>query len=420
MRTQSLFNFNCESRRFIFVRPWAVCFMALFVVGISIISGQTQLRPTRKSESAKAFPFIARITGNDVQIRSGPGTNFYRCGKLNQGDKVEVVAQKGGWSQIVPPPGSFSWIAMQYVALKMNDPTVAVVTGDNVAVYAGSDFVEPMHSTSKQVTLKRGTSVRLLNEEKDGYFKIIPPAKSYLWVSGLYVERITKPKPAVVEPLRSVTVLPTPIQDSNQPDPKPAHVKPSIEPAVVTGRPEPEKSKQLKAYYVIQEKVKAEKNKPLSEQDYTALKLELKRLAPPEGSGDVARYASFLLKQIGRYELAKQVRIAIDTQAKELKNVQEQIEIAENEGIKDKKRLGKYAVLGIFEGSNIYNSSYGKRYRIKDEKGATRCYAEPAGDLVGQDLQAYIGKKVGLVGEVKSFPAVSGALVVFTEIAVLP
>jgi SH3-like domain-containing protein len=58
-------------------------------------------------------PYIAEITGNDVNIRSGPGTNYYRCGKLNKDDKVEVLSAQLGWSRIVPPPGSFSWISMQ-------------------------------------------------------------------------------------------------------------------------------------------------------------------------------------------------------------------------------------------------------------------------------------------------------------------
>ena len=56
-----------------------------------------------------SFPYVAEITGNDVRIRSGPGTNFYDCGKLYKGDRVEVVSTQLGWSRIVPPADSFSW-----------------------------------------------------------------------------------------------------------------------------------------------------------------------------------------------------------------------------------------------------------------------------------------------------------------------
>ena len=40
---------------------------------------------------AVAGPFVGEITGNDVFIRSGPGTNFYQCGKLYKGDHLNVV-----------------------------------------------------------------------------------------------------------------------------------------------------------------------------------------------------------------------------------------------------------------------------------------------------------------------------------------
>ena len=35
--------------------------------------------------------YVAEVLGNDVFIRSGPGTQFYQCGKLYAGDRVQVV-----------------------------------------------------------------------------------------------------------------------------------------------------------------------------------------------------------------------------------------------------------------------------------------------------------------------------------------
>ncbi|HQG48470.1 MAG TPA: SH3 domain-containing protein, partial [Sedimentisphaerales bacterium] len=42
-------------------------------------------------------PYVAEAIGNDVFIRSGPGTNFYQCGKLYAGDRVQVIGTQGGW-----------------------------------------------------------------------------------------------------------------------------------------------------------------------------------------------------------------------------------------------------------------------------------------------------------------------------------
>ena len=104
-----------------------------------------------------SFPYVAEITGNDVCIRSGAGTNYYDCGKLHQGMRVRVVSMKYGiWSQIVPPTGCFSWISKQYVEVSVDDPNVGVVTGDSVRVRAGSSNGNPLHSRTVQLTVGSG------------------------------------------------------------------------------------------------------------------------------------------------------------------------------------------------------------------------------------------------------------------------
>ncbi len=138
--------------------------------------------------------YVAEVTGNDVHIRSGQGTNFYECGKLYAGDRVQVVKSEQGWSCIVPPPGCFSWISMQYVSINPQNPTMGTLTGDNVGVYTGSDTQEAKYSTSKQVTLHRGQTVKLLGEEKDEYYKIAPPQGAYLWVSSQFLQQVDKPQ----------------------------------------------------------------------------------------------------------------------------------------------------------------------------------------------------------------------------------
>ena len=56
-------------------------------------------------------------TGDSVNIRSGPGTGFSSVGKVNKGDKVDILAQlkigKHTWGYT-----GKGWIRMDYV--KMN------------------------------------------------------------------------------------------------------------------------------------------------------------------------------------------------------------------------------------------------------------------------------------------------------------
>ncbi len=345
-----------------------------------------------------AGSYVAEITGNDVYIRSGAGTNFYHCGKLYQGDRVQVVKEQQGWSCIVPPPGCFSWIPMQYVSINLENPTMGIVTGDDVKVYAGSDYVEPMHSTSKQITLNRGDSVKLLSEEKDDYYKIAPPQGAYLWVSSQYTQPVQAPvrvRPAEVEP-----TAPVPVQ---KPEP-----------------PAGTESELLDTYYALSKLVKAEGKKPVSERDYSDVKKKLQELADNEAAGKAQRYAEFTLKQVERFELACTVGKEMALQNKELEKVTGQIDEARAARLAQIENLGKFAVIGKLEGSNIYRAgAQPKRYRILDGSGKTICYIVPTGAAVGKDMSKLIGKKVGVVGKIKPHEATARALVEFTEVVAI-
>jgi len=341
-------------------------------------------------------PHVAELTGNDVYIRSGPGTNFYHCGKLYQGDRVQVVKTEHGWTCIVPPPGCFSWIPMQYVSINLDNPTMGIVTGDDVKVYAGSDYVEPMHSTSKQVSLNRRATVKLLSEEKDDYYKIAPPEGAYLWVSSQFVQSVQSP--VRVQPVEVEAPVPQP----GVTEPQPAG-----------------QSDLLDTYYSLSKLVKAEQAKPIDEQNYEELKKKLQELSENKEAGKAARYAEFTLKQVERFELACTVAKEIELQSKELEKVTEQIDEARTTRLAQIENLGKFAVIGKLASSSVYGSGQMKRYRVLDDSGKTVCYIEPSGAAAATDLSQLIGKKVGIVGKIRPHEATARALVEFTEVVAI-
>jgi len=201
---------------------------------------------------APAFPYMAEITGDNVYIRSGPGTNFYYCGKLNKGDKVKVIGKQFSWARVVPPVGSFSWISTQYVSIDPDNPTVGSVTGDRVRVYAGSDFIKTLHSKTLQGKLDQGNKVKLLGEQMDDYYKIAPPSFAYLWVSINF----TKPLKQVIEV--TPTVEPPVVEPTTEPNETPKEVVP--EPV------SPETA--LEKYHALKEQFEAERAKPIDQQNY--------------------------------------------------------------------------------------------------------------------------------------------------------
>jgi uncharacterized protein YraI len=159
----------------------------------------TEPKPA-EAAAAPQFPYTAEIVGTEVYVRSGPGTAYYQCGKLSAPQRVNVVNfTHNNWFQITPPPGSFSWISKTYVEIDKANPKKGVVTGDAVRIWAGSDFVEPMRSSSLQTKLNKGDAVEIIGapEGEGDYFKIAPPKDAYLWISGDNLRALIKEEPKV-------------------------------------------------------------------------------------------------------------------------------------------------------------------------------------------------------------------------------
>jgi uncharacterized protein YgiM (DUF1202 family) len=360
------------------------------------------------NEAAAAKPtvsesYVAEVVGNDVFIRSGSGTQFYQCGKLYAGDRVQVVKSQQGWSCIVPPPGCFSWISMQYVSINLQNPTMGIVTGDNVGVYTGSDTQEAKYSTSKQVALSRGQTVKLLGEEKDDYYKIAPPQGAYLWVSSQFLQPVDK------------SLTKAPATDTKMAG-KPGAVKKPGDPNAAPGTP----LTGLDLYYSLSEKVKAEHNKALAEQNYTDVKKKLAELAAAKDGSRAARYADYTLKQVERYEMACAVAKEVEAQKKGLQTTNAKIDEAKAAKLAQVVDRSKFAIVGKLDTSSIYSGAgQVKRYRILDDTGKTICYATPSGSAVKADFPKLIGHKVGLVGKIEPHEPSSRAFVEFTEIVPL-
>ena len=115
------------------------------------------------------------ITGNSVNVRTGPGTNYSSIMKLNKGDKVEYIATNGNWINI-KYNGKIGYVYCDYVSkisnstsTETNDNSVKctkVVTGNSVNVRRG-----PSTSYSAITKLSKGVEVGYISES-NGWSKI--------------------------------------------------------------------------------------------------------------------------------------------------------------------------------------------------------------------------------------------------------
>jgi hypothetical protein len=363
-----------------------------------------------------SFPYMAVVTGDNLYVRSGPGTNYYQCGKLSKDDKVKVVSTQYVWSRIVPPAGSFSWIAVKYVSIDLANPTVGTVTGSNVRVWAGSSDYKPIHSTTQQGKLGTGDKVTLLGEQQGDYYKIAPPAFAYLWIATEFLTPYTPtpediaPQTArpVSEPEAPAADVVKPTQDANAPQ-----IVESTPAKIVENTIEDQRIAQ---YHQLLEKVKAERGKPISQQSYDKLKAELGEIVNDNDAGKASRYAKFILQQIVRYELAINSADILAKQTAETQKITGKIEQARLEKLKQLGDKGKYAAVGKLQVSEVYAKGI-KHWRLVGKDGKSICYVIPRAENF--NLKPYIDKKVGLVGSITAHEPTSGALVTFTEVNTL-
>jgi hypothetical protein len=159
--------------------------------------------PAAAAPSADAVqqPYYALINQDNVYIRSGPSDVFYATAKLNKGAKVTVVATRDPWLKIVPPEGSFCYVARAYVE-KRGDGTVGRVTKNDLNVRAGSSLNGL--KTTVLTSLSEGDDVKIVGEQSE-YFKIAPPPGAYLYVMKTFAD----PAPVVAEATPPVVPAPS-------------------------------------------------------------------------------------------------------------------------------------------------------------------------------------------------------------------
>src|SRR3954468_13996931 len=169
--------------------------------------------PALKEVENSKFSTSGVIMSNAVFVRCGPGDNYYPTLKLDRGAKVKVVGAKFDWLKVVPPEGSFCYVARLYVD-RHGDGTVGRVNKDSINVRAGSAL--SALKIGILCELMQGEEVEILGEEQE-YFKIKPPAKAYLYVAKKFVEPDPDAKPQVAAKTDQ-TKVPAPAAKPVEPD----------------------------------------------------------------------------------------------------------------------------------------------------------------------------------------------------------
>lgn len=427
--------------------------VAVFLVSVFLttsVYAAEENTPTSKIAGRPAevqYPFIAEVVGNNVYVRSGNSQADYPCTKLDTPAKVTVVEEVYGWAKILPPEGCYSWIYKAYVKVDSANPTVGVLTGDNVRVWAGADNIDSGSSSGLQTKLNTGEIVELFADQPEtgDYYRIKPPAGAHLWISAEYLKYaapLTQDKPLVVPPRPDTQKEAVSIPSSTQPEGQqerprftnlngekqpqtPVKVEIQKEEAKVeTPKEEPTQPKLttkenelLQQCYDLAAKIDEELKKPLSEQNYAEVKKQLETIKQDADAGKAGAYAQFLSDLIARYELAQSVTETLEKQDQQLEAAKQKIERAHQAQLNQIPEEVHYLYSGTLKPSHVYTAKTGpKRYLLIDDSGKILCYLVAASPAIEVQLQQKENTTIGVNGTVVSNERSLVALVSVSEL----
>lgn len=377
----------------------------------------------------------AEVTANDVYVRSGASANHYPVCKLNAGDHVTVLGERGDWYEIKPPPGVFSYVSGDFV--DTTDDKTGVINGNRVNIRAGSSIAEyASQKYAVQTQLSRGTTVTILERLPDGFLRIEPPAGATAWISRQFLGLVPNKKARPKEPGPQVTnaksipelapVIGTPTQ-AKQPTAAPDDTDGK---ETFHGLPLTEHRSVLLA---IDSDVRSELERPVLDRSFTALIDRYQTVAQQDQDDFAQRYAQ---RRIGQLTHMKKLADTVRT----IRGLSDEVEVKRRRFIEERAKIGAslppiaegLEIQGELRVSALYPRSRNpQRYRLVRSSGdleRTIAYVEIPND-VSIDIDRYLGRYVGVRASARRLQAggvdpvpifLAQQLVLLQEIAPLP
>ncbi|MGD0655706.1 MAG: hypothetical protein ABSA16_15310 [Thermoguttaceae bacterium] len=339
----------------------------------------------------QAFPYKAYVAADNVEVRCGPGEDFYPTDKLQKGEMVEVYRRDaGGWCAIRPPEGSFSWISGR--VLKLQDDNLAVVREDDVASRVGSRLSNVRDII--QVRMRKGEAVEILDSKEDAggksqvWYKIAPPSGEFRWVSEKYLD---KQRPT--DGLRNTRSVDSALgQDST---------RDRLDAQSDAHSSDADNKISSEQFQIELDRIDLELSMMVVEEptvwSFDAMRIRGESLLDRADSAADRGKARLLLNKIARFDDIKQRYDSVTA-------MREQNATSNRFLTGLKSTMEKAAAMadpdGQFDGvgqlQQVFSPKLGApRFALVDEAGNVRYYVTPA---PGVNLQNYVGRQVGITG----------------------
>ena len=178
---------------------------AVIAAVLALFAAQTCLAQTEAAERPHAKGVL---TGDNVNVRHGAGTEFPIYYKASMGAEVKVVARKGQWLEIEFPAKAFSWVAVEYLT-KIDDDT-GIITDSQVNVRSG-----PGLQFDTLYRVQTNHKFQIMDTSADGdWHRVAPMPGATAWLISDYV-RLSGPLPG--EAPTTTTPVPTTTRPTTSP-----------------------------------------------------------------------------------------------------------------------------------------------------------------------------------------------------------
>ncbi|EQB35858.1 MULTISPECIES: N-acetylmuramoyl-L-alanine amidase [Virgibacillus] len=130
-----------------------------------------------------AFAKNGSISGNNVNIRSGPGINFGVIDQANEGEHYPIIQEKGEWIEVQLSNGT-GWIINSYIDIShpqeseattsVSPPSTITIANNHTQIRSGPSTDEPIEHFAKKGSVFNVLSVdgdwyEIQNDEVHGY-----------------------------------------------------------------------------------------------------------------------------------------------------------------------------------------------------------------------------------------------------------
>ena len=423
---------------------------------LTAVGAEASVEKVAAEPAAKVFePYLGKITGDEVNIRSGPAQIYYAVCRVRKGQEVIVCEERRGkadWAMIEATDACFSYISKEYVrltevmtsaepvldaegvkseaaaapvadatesgnepleggldALVGKEPVLGVVTGSRIRVRAGSIKVPPANANQVQVKLNEGDVVQIIGQ-RDDYYKIVCPEKCYFWVSLDFVERIGQLSSQKRQELlgqKGGAILDGTVV-----------VEESV-PSVPLSAAEQEREE----YRAIAKLFEAEQVKPLVQRNFQVIKESIEKLMAGSQQPRIKRSAASLLRKLAHAEwiqnrlkkslaMDESLRVTlakIDRKKELLMSISNPVGKTE----KDTVVIGRLAMSSVFTAPNK-----NRPFLVLDDNEKIIYYA--VAGVEDLELDRWVGKKISMVGTAKFDSFGKGRVLEVTGVVELP